>query len=249
MSYARFLLTLLIMAGWTMPAQAQQWQWPEDPENLKVLPEDISVQDLRATMVGFSTALGVRCHHCHDDANGRRLSEIDFASDAKPEKEKARVMLRMVEAINTEHLAELDVPAHERLTVTCLTCHRGLPRPVLLEDVLVDLVPAHGVDSTITSYRALREAHYGGFAYDFSEPVLLRVAGELAEDALLDDALEILALNLEMYPNSWRTHFAFGELYLQQGDEDAARKHYEAVLALNPNHPVAQQRLEALGGQ
>ncbi len=44
----------------------------------------------------FPQALGVRCTYCHDDSNGLKPSEMDFASDAKPEKEIARLMLGMV---------------------------------------------------------------------------------------------------------------------------------------------------------
>lgn len=44
-------------------------------------------------------ALGVKCGYCHalKKANSKKL---DFASDEKPEKERAKDMLRMVAKIN-----------------------------------------------------------------------------------------------------------------------------------------------------
>jgi thioredoxin reductase len=40
-------------------------QIPDKFTNLKVLPKDISKQELQSTMRGFAFALGVRCEHCH----------------------------------------------------------------------------------------------------------------------------------------------------------------------------------------
>ncbi|HKY32292.1 MAG TPA: c-type cytochrome [Candidatus Polarisedimenticolia bacterium] len=103
---------------------------PERFTNLKVLPAGIARRELVETMKGFSRSLGVRCHHCHA-GEGDDLSTYDFASDVKPAKQTARLMLRMVAAINAEHLAGL--PAREGSSeparVLCVTCHRGAARP------------------------------------------------------------------------------------------------------------------------
>ena len=88
----------------TPPVQAQQWS-PPVPTNLKVLPPDTAPRAVIGTMRGFAQGLGVRCQHCHvhkgdtpDD-----LMTFDFANDEKREKQTARVMLRMVMAINNEY--------------------------------------------------------------------------------------------------------------------------------------------------
>src|SRR6516165_10168722 len=74
---------------------------PPKPKNLKVLPKNISHDDLEKVMDGFKAALGVRCDFCHaklqSDSTGHKL---DFASDEKPEKNIARKMMRMTEKIN-----------------------------------------------------------------------------------------------------------------------------------------------------
>ena len=109
-------------AGFRAPAQL-----PQKFTNLSVLPKDIPARNLVEIMKQFCFDLGVRCEHCHQ-GEGNDLSKFDFASDARPAKATARIMLKMVLAINTEHLKGLSgapVPA-----VTCYTCHRGATKPV-----------------------------------------------------------------------------------------------------------------------
>lgn len=108
-------------AGFRAPAQL-----PQKFTNLKILPKDIAPRDLVNVMKQFCFDLGVRCEHCHQ-GEGDDLSKFDFASDARPAKTKARVMLKMVGAINDDHLKGLGgtpPPA-----VTCYTCHRGATKP------------------------------------------------------------------------------------------------------------------------
>ena len=96
----------------------------EKPTNLQVLPKDISTQDLLKTMHGFTVDLGVRCTFCH--AEDPQTHRINFALDTKPEKNTARVMIRMTRAINTQYLATL--PGGEA-KASCYTCHRGSSMP------------------------------------------------------------------------------------------------------------------------
>lgn len=130
----RFFSGWLLAAGLSAlaPVQAQQWS-PPTPTNLKVLPADTAPRAVIGTMRGFAQGLGVRCQHCHvfkgDTPND--LSTFDFASDEKREKQTARVMLRMVMAINKEHLKDVGEPRPEGETkVTCFTCHNGATRPL-----------------------------------------------------------------------------------------------------------------------
>lgn len=240
------LLALLVASCLTLPAAAQRWEWPENPENLKVLPEDIAPEQLRAVMTGFTGALGVRCHHCHVGEEGQPFTEWDFASDEKPEKDIARDMMRMVSDINGEYLADIEDLPEDPVQVRCVTCHRGVPRPMPLEDLLADFLPAHGPDSTVAEYRALRERYYGGFAYDFRENTLLQLADRLSAADQPADALVFLKLNEEMYPDSWRTQVALGDYYRDLGDKETARQHYERALELSPDNQSIQRALQQL---
>lgn len=97
------------------------------PTNLKVLPKNISSKDLLATMHQFTGSLGVHCSFCH--VEDKATHHLNFASDAKPEKRTARVMMRMTKNIDGKYLAQL--PKHDDMQeVSCGTCHRGHSKPV-----------------------------------------------------------------------------------------------------------------------
>jgi len=79
-------------------------QVPEKFSNLQILPKDITREDLVREMRGFAGALGVRCVYCHKGEDNPGLKDVDFASDARGTKKTARAMMRMVYAINTDHV-------------------------------------------------------------------------------------------------------------------------------------------------
>ena len=115
------------------PANAGVW---DDPKNLKVLPEDISPGELRATMLGFIKATGSRCSTCHvakDDTDTRKL---DFPLDDKENKRTARAMIVMVRNINDYLTDNLGANGADHVTVECATCHRGTAKPEMIQDVL-----------------------------------------------------------------------------------------------------------------
>ena len=95
-------------------------------KNLKVLPQDITAPQLLGTMKFFTQSLGVRCSFCHVGAEGQPLSTYDFPSDAKPNKDIARGMIRMVKEING-NLPAITGQADSK--ITCFTCHRGSQHP------------------------------------------------------------------------------------------------------------------------
>ena len=102
-------------------------QIPSTFTNLQVMPKDVSRAALVAGMRDFSIGLGVRCNYCHVGENAETLEKFDFAADAKPTKAIARVMIRMTREINDRLLADIGRP--RTVSVTCLTCHRGLQVP------------------------------------------------------------------------------------------------------------------------
>jgi hypothetical protein len=100
------------------------------PVNLKVLPKDISSEDLMKVMFGYTKQLGVKCTFCHvEDAATKRPN---FASDEKPDKNTARTMMLMTQEINAKYLSQIHDPdaAPDQKTVSCGTCHRGHSMPM-----------------------------------------------------------------------------------------------------------------------
>ncbi len=242
----KFIL-LIAMILFTLPLSAQRWQWPENPKNVKVLPKSTVGRELQRTMFGFTAGLGVRCTYCHVGEEGKDFSEYDFASDDKPEKNQARIMIKMMNAINTEYLVEFHKDNRASLEVTCITCHRGNSRPILLEDKLKRTFDRQGIDSTIRQYRALREQFYGGFTYNFKEGTLIRLADKISEDTTKTPAaIEILKLNIELYPAFAFSYVRLADLYEGQGNVQAAIENYEYALKLDPENRMARRKLEGL---
>jgi len=97
--------------------------------NLKVLPKNISSKELQGIMADdFDDGLGVSCGFCH--ANAKDGHGLDFSSDAKPEKQLARTMIRMTLSINEKYLGQKHPKiGSETLVVSCTTCHKGQPFP------------------------------------------------------------------------------------------------------------------------
>jgi len=98
-------------------------------KNLKVLPKNISKEDLDKIMHSFNDGLGVKCNFCHANVAGEDR-KLDFPSDAKPEKDIARKMLKMTAKINKKFFG-YDVKKENEAAppVMCATCHHGQPHP------------------------------------------------------------------------------------------------------------------------
>jgi len=112
-------------ASGSMPPKEHDQPRP-DPINLKVLPKNLTGDQVHEIMEGWEAALGADCSACHKaDANnigpdGR--PRLDFADDSKQEKAIARQMYIMMEEINRNYIAKIDSSG---APVTCGTCHRG----------------------------------------------------------------------------------------------------------------------------
>lgn len=131
------VFTLLITAVAAMGATAdlQERPAPPKPKNLKVLPKNISHEELDHIMDEWKGALGVKCNFCHA-ASATNPKRLDFASDAKPEKEMARKMYTMTAKINKKyfHASKMANGMMAMEAVDCVTCHHGDPHPEVKEE-------------------------------------------------------------------------------------------------------------------
>jgi CubicO group peptidase (beta-lactamase class C family) len=71
--------------------------------------------------------------------------------------------------------------------------------------------------------------------YDFSEEWLDKLGYALKDLGKLDDAINVLKLNAEAYPESVNCFDSLGELYTLNGQLDKAKESYRAALKLDPN--------------
>ncbi len=236
-------VSLLAVALWASAARAQA---PAESRNLKVLPKDLPKQELMQTMRGFAFSLGVRCQHCHAAKEGAAGGDgpLDFASDALPQKETARAMLRMVQAINGEHLAKLAGAPR----VACVTCHHGLAKPRTLDGALGDELAKSGTAGATALYRELRKKYYGGAQYDFGETALNQLGEALLAQGKAPEAAAMMELNAEVNaPLSGWGVSVMAMAHEKAGALDKAMADYRRALELNPKNEWARGQLEALG--
>ena len=224
-------------------------QIPDVFKNLKVLPDSVSKGELISTMKGFTSGLGVRCIYCHVGDEEKGFSSFDFASDDKITKKSARTMMLMTHAINADYLTKLDSTGEPKLTVQCVTCHRGQNRPILTTEALLAAYKGGGVDSVISKYRELRDEYFGAHTYDFSEMVLLDVASTLEDEGDSDAALKTAQLNLEFTPESSFTYLVLGHFYASAGDTASAVINLNKALEINPDNRGASRFLKQLQGE
>jgi hypothetical protein len=102
------------------------------PINLKVLPRNLTGEQVHEIMEQWEGELGSGCKTCHA-ADPKNLApngrpRLNFADDSKPEKQTARKMYLMVQDINKNYIAKIDSSG---APVTCGTCHRGHLGPEL----------------------------------------------------------------------------------------------------------------------
>ena len=79
-------------------------------------------------------SLGVQCNYCHvQEGRGGRN---DMASDEKPTKKAARGMMLLAREINAKLPEAVGKPADATTRVGCATCHRGVPIPKQMTDIV-----------------------------------------------------------------------------------------------------------------
>jgi hypothetical protein len=238
---------IVVLAGAVGAAQAPAGggQPPPPPmTNLQILPKDMPRPQVIATMQAFTQALGVACNYCHvQEGRGGRN---DFASDEKAPKKAARGMMILARDVNAKLPEAVGKAADATTRVGCATCHRGVPIPKQIADVVADASAAGDSAAGLAKFKELREKFYGGQSYDFSEGGLLAVAQRAQTANKTDDAIAYLQANLEYYPKSARTYVAMAQLKNGKGDKAGAIAALEKAVELDPANAQAKAQLENL---
>jgi hypothetical protein len=97
-------------------AELASQELPDEFQNLQILDKDITKDELKAVMSGFTAQLGVKCTHCHI------LDE--YEKDDKEHKQKARKMLQLIDYLRQNSESYFG-PKMDPEKLSCWTCHRG----------------------------------------------------------------------------------------------------------------------------
>jgi tetratricopeptide (TPR) repeat protein len=113
-----------------------------------------------------------------------------------------------------------------------------------IAETMFNTVMEKDVQAAITQYRELKATQKD--AYDFSEGQLNSLGYRLMQMKRVKDAIEILKLNVEMFPQGFNTYDSLGEAYLQNGDKQLAIQNYKKSLELNPKNTAGAEKLKKL---
>jgi tetratricopeptide (TPR) repeat protein len=177
---------------------------------------------------------------------GRGGPQMDYASDARRQKQIARDMVLMTRDINKALNTGIQKPASEIVHVQCMTCHRGIPIPQQLPDLLRQTMLGKGEGAAVVQYRELRQLYLKTGAYDFNERVLLELGRESLATQKPDDALAWLQLNAEFFPQSAASYVELSKAHLAKRDRDSAIADLTKAVALDPSNADAKRQLQTL---
>lgn len=241
-----WLLAIVALGAAPLGAQVAGKFPPDSLVNVQIIPRTTDVSTVIGMMRNYAGWLGVRCQFCHVGEEGRPLDSFNFSSDEKRTKVVARQMMRMVAEINSR-LDTIPGRTAPGLNVNCMTCHRGVSRPVPLSTLITDMAVTAGADSAIRGYRALRAKYYGGDSYDFRESSLNIAAFRLGRASKFTEAFALLTLNEELFPGSSGMYVFRGNISLMKADTAAAAAAFREAIKRDPGNDEAKGRLQTIG--
>jgi tetratricopeptide (TPR) repeat protein len=127
-----------------------------------------------------------------------------------------------------------------------MTCHRGVPDPRPLDELLSQTMLDKGEGAAVSLYKDLRQKYEGAGPYDFGEAVLVGLARQSLATRKPDDALAWLQLNVEFYPKSVASFLLLSEVHQAKGDRDQAAADLQKALEIDPQSAQAKRQLRAL---
>lgn len=101
----------------------------------------------------------------------------------------------------------------------------------------------HGIEAGLGQYQELKN-EYAPEA--FEESMLNTLGYSLLRSDLVEEAIAIFKLNVEMFPDAFNTYDSLGEGYMVHGELELAIENYEKSVELNPENTNGIQMLEKL---
>jgi len=115
---------------------------------------------------------------------------------------------------------------------------------ISIAEPLAATIAARGMDAAEKQYRAFKAAN--PTTYNFDERELNDLGYQFIRAKKFKEAIGILQLNVEAYPQSSNVYDSLGEAYMDHGDKAPAIANYQKSLALNPKNSGAVEMLRRL---
>ncbi|MEX1311647.1 MAG: MBL fold metallo-hydrolase [Candidatus Sulfomarinibacteraceae bacterium] len=104
-----------------------------------------------------------------------------------------------------------------------------------------------GIDAAVARYRELRRDEPESWQFERWQ---LNILGyQLMARERYDDAIAILTLNVEAFPDHFDPYDSLGEAYMRAGRDEPAVANYERSLELNPDNANAVEMLARIRGE
>ena len=189
-------------------------------------------------MQAIAADLGVECAYCH--ARGPTAAPA-LTATGKPRLSVALDMIRMTAELDARVQGSTGKTAAQAVRVRCATCHRGVPIPRPLQDIVWQTTLEQSPEAAAAQYRELRERYHGRAAYDFGEGTLLLVADRLAQSRPAA-AIELAKLNIEFFPQSAKSYVTLA-MAQSRTDMVTAIATLKKALELDANDALSRGRL------
>jgi hypothetical protein len=228
----------------TPAAESGQAPAPPAPRRPSALPPGV---DRMAYMQTVVSALGVDCGYCHAGRGGNTpASSADtVTATGKQRAEVARDMFLMVDQLNEQVQKITGKAPNEGTRVSCASCHRGVPIPKQIGDIMWQTAMKQGGDAAVAQYRDLRSRFYGRQAYDFGEQALIPIAERLA-NIKADAAVALMRMNIDFHPESVQSRITLAYSLVRARDYQGAIASLKEALQIDPNNGVAKGMLSQL---
>ena len=134
--------------------------------------------------------------------------------------------------------AEVGVPPH-MMTVD-FRAAKGIPASL---DALRAEVGRQGFDHAPAIYAAMLKDQPD---FKLDEDVVIRWGYDLMEKNHLPEAIEVLKLDVQVFPGSSNGYDSLGEAYMKSGQKQLAIDSYKKSLEVNPANDNAKEKLKEL---
>ncbi len=120
------------------------------------------------------------------------------------------------------------------------------PRKSIAE-TLSATIASGGIDAAVKQYHDLKADDSA--TYNFDEDELNNLGYEFIRAKKFKEAVGILQLNVEAYPQSSNVYDSLGEAYMDDGNKPLAIANYQRSLQLNPKNSGAVEMLQKLNAR
>ena len=108
--------------------------------------------------------------------------------------------------------------------------------------LLLNAYTDQGINALAGQYEDLKKSHPS----EINEGTLNNLGYRLLGNNRIQDAIEILKLNIEVHPDYANGYDSLGEAYMKAGENDLAIQNYQKSLELDPGNNNAKEMLEVL---